>query len=348
MPKKPVVLSIIIATYNSEKLIEKCLKAVQRQTLKPSSYEILVIDGGSTDKTLAIADKYHAKIINNPRKEPVWAKFLGLQQAKGRYILYLDSDEIIVSPESLYKKLIAFKEPNVRSVIGNGYLSPANMPFVNDYINEFGDPFSFFIYRLSKNAGFFLDSMKQQYSYQEKQGFTVFNFDKSKPLPIIELAAMASSADRDYLVKKFPKVLKDMSLLPHFFYLLASENQKLAIVHDDPLYHYSSDTLANYLKKIAWRVQNNIYHISSLGKSGFSGRETFQPRSLQLRRYLFLPYAYSLVFPLLDSLLLAISRKNWKYVLHVPLTVFTATAIVYHLVLFISGYRPQIEAYGKK
>ena len=52
-------ISILIPTYNSEKYIEKCLNSVISQTYP--NIEIIIIDGGSTDKTLDIVKKYFFK-----------------------------------------------------------------------------------------------------------------------------------------------------------------------------------------------------------------------------------------------------------------------------------------------
>lgn len=64
-------------TYNSEGTLEESLKTIRNQDYDQNQIEILVIDGGSTDKTRAIAEKYNCRIINNPRKLPEIAKEIG-------------------------------------------------------------------------------------------------------------------------------------------------------------------------------------------------------------------------------------------------------------------------------
>ena len=54
---KNIVITVVMPTYNSEHTIEKALQSIRNQTYPQDSIEILVVDGGSTDKTLSIAQK---------------------------------------------------------------------------------------------------------------------------------------------------------------------------------------------------------------------------------------------------------------------------------------------------
>jgi glycosyltransferase involved in cell wall biosynthesis len=82
-------LSVALATYNEEENIGRCLEAV-----KDLADEVIIIDGSSTDKTVAIAKSYGAKITvtNNP---PIFHlnKQKALDLCQGEWILQLDADE---------------------------------------------------------------------------------------------------------------------------------------------------------------------------------------------------------------------------------------------------------------
>lgn len=82
-------LSVIILTRNEEKMIKDCLESIRWAD------EIILVDSGSTDKTIEIAKKFGAKIIEVPSKKLEYAKWRnkGLEEAKGDWILYLDADE---------------------------------------------------------------------------------------------------------------------------------------------------------------------------------------------------------------------------------------------------------------
>ena len=89
MPK----FSIIIPVYNVEKYIKKCLDSVVNQTVK--DYEVILINDGSTDNSMEIAKKYSFKIINQKNQGQSAARNHGIKEAKGDYIVFLDSDDTI-------------------------------------------------------------------------------------------------------------------------------------------------------------------------------------------------------------------------------------------------------------
>jgi len=85
------IITIIIATYNSERTLGRTLFSIRKQTIQQKKLEILVVDGGSKDKTLSLAKAYRCRIIKNPMVEPVHAKYLGFFKARGKYIIGLDA-----------------------------------------------------------------------------------------------------------------------------------------------------------------------------------------------------------------------------------------------------------------
>ena len=342
-------ISVIIATYNSEKTLPLVLKALRQQTFPQDKLEVLLLDGGSTDKTRKIGKEFGCTIINNPRTEPVYAKFLGYKKAKGKYIVYLDHDEVLENKNSLKDRMECLeKEKDVQTALVSGYVNPEGYPFINEYINEFGDPFSCFIYRLSKSASFFLPSMNTKYKrVKDTKMYSIFSLKSVTKMPIIELCAAGTMTNKEYMQKEFPETLKKPDLIPHFFYLLLEKCPTVAIAKNDTILHYSSDTLKKYLNKIRWRVKNNIYHVSDMGMSGFTGRNRYNPFLTQQKKYLFLPYVYFIAPLFLDTLYLMITRKKVGYWLHAPLSIFTANLIVYHTIHKFFGSTQVLKSYDE-
>lgn len=87
MPK----FSIVIPVYNVEKFIKRTLDSIKSQTYK--DYEVIVVNDGSTDKSMDIVKKYDVKIINSKHVEVSEARNIGAKQAKGEYLVFLDSDD---------------------------------------------------------------------------------------------------------------------------------------------------------------------------------------------------------------------------------------------------------------
>ncbi|GIK83888.1 MAG: glycosyl transferase [Patescibacteria group bacterium] len=83
------MLSVVLATYNEEKNIEKCLRSI-----KEIAGEIIVVDGSSTDKTPDLAKKLGAKVIITSNKPNFHInKQMAMDEAKGELVLQLDADE---------------------------------------------------------------------------------------------------------------------------------------------------------------------------------------------------------------------------------------------------------------
>ena len=87
------LVSIIIPTLNSERVINYCLQSIKKQNYK--NYEIIIVDNGSKDKTIEIAKKYTKKIFHNSLKSAEASKAFGLTKASGKYIALIDSDNIL-------------------------------------------------------------------------------------------------------------------------------------------------------------------------------------------------------------------------------------------------------------
>ncbi|MBL7159785.1 glycosyltransferase family 2 protein [Candidatus Microgenomates bacterium] len=88
--KKPVI-SVIIPAYNEEGYLFQCLTALKNQDFK-LSYEIIVIDNNSTDKTPQIAQKFGTRVVFEKQKGVIFAKQKGLLSAKAEIIAVCDAD----------------------------------------------------------------------------------------------------------------------------------------------------------------------------------------------------------------------------------------------------------------
>jgi len=85
------LVSVIIPTYNSERTLQECLSALINQLYK--NIEIIIADSYSKDKTKDIAREFTDKIID--AESLALARKKGVELSRGKYILFLDSDQII-------------------------------------------------------------------------------------------------------------------------------------------------------------------------------------------------------------------------------------------------------------
>jgi len=99
-----VFFSVVIPTYNRKPILEKCLKALEQQHLAASSavsgYEIVLVDDGSTDGTVDwigqnATEFPHVRLFCQDHQGPAAARNLGVQQAIGDTIVFIDSDLVV-------------------------------------------------------------------------------------------------------------------------------------------------------------------------------------------------------------------------------------------------------------
>jgi glycosyltransferase involved in cell wall biosynthesis len=103
-------ISVIIPIYNGEKYVAECIENILRQT--HGDLEIIVVDDGSTDCSIEIAEKYPVKIIRlEQNRGPAAARNAGMDAASGKYIHFMDVDDTI-NNEFYEKMAIAVEETN--------------------------------------------------------------------------------------------------------------------------------------------------------------------------------------------------------------------------------------------
>ena len=341
-------LSIVMPTFNEENRLGFTLSELRKQSLKSGDYDILIVDGGSTDKTRDIAKKYDCKVLDNPKTQQEYGKHIGLLQAKSNYVMFLDADEILENIYALENRINTLNEnKDVKFVHTGGYIKPKGFSKINDYINNFSDPFVYFMSGITSHKKYFLKHWKKHYTdFEEKDGSIIFNFQSNTLLPPVDACA-GNVLDKSFLKDNLGKEINSVSIVPILFTLITKHGGRVAVLKNDAVIHYSADSIINFIRKIRWRVIVNI-HYPNMPGTGFSNRETSQPVLYQLKKIFFIPYALSLLLPLLVASYHSITRKNFSLLLHFPLTVYTAVIILYYYFLKIMCIKPKIKSYGKE
>jgi cellulose synthase/poly-beta-1,6-N-acetylglucosamine synthase-like glycosyltransferase len=89
--KYPFV-SVVVGIRNEEKFIEECIESLLNLDYPRDSYEVIVVDGMSTDKTRDIVQKYPVNLLLNERKNVAAARNLGVKNARGEFVAFTDGD----------------------------------------------------------------------------------------------------------------------------------------------------------------------------------------------------------------------------------------------------------------
>jgi teichuronic acid biosynthesis glycosyltransferase TuaG len=108
-------LSVIIPVFNRDLFIEQCVNSVLNQNIQGCSYEVIVVDDGSTDDTAKVLSKFkdkikYIRIVNSGR--PAVPRNAGLKIAKGELVAFQDSDDIWLE-NKLRDQLKDFRKSNV-------------------------------------------------------------------------------------------------------------------------------------------------------------------------------------------------------------------------------------------
>jgi len=135
-----IMVSIIMPAFNASKYIEESIVSAQNQTY--TDWELIVVDDGSTDNTAKIV---HSLKASDPRINYIYqsnkrlgaARNTGLRFAKGKFIAFLDSDDLWM-PEKLEKQLSVFNNHNVDLVYTNGYKLMETTQTVENYPTKSG------------------------------------------------------------------------------------------------------------------------------------------------------------------------------------------------------------------
>ncbi|HEY9827653.1 MAG TPA: glycosyltransferase family 2 protein, partial [Stenomitos sp.] len=102
-------VSVVIPAYNAEQYILETIRSVQNQTF--SAFEILVVDDGSTDQTLALLETLNEprlRVITGQHKGVSAARNCGIAAAQGEFIAFLDADDLW-TPDKLQDQVEALQ-----------------------------------------------------------------------------------------------------------------------------------------------------------------------------------------------------------------------------------------------
>lgn len=187
------MISVIIPAYNEAERIAQCLIALSDQTLPRNTYEIIVVDGGSSDETRQIASEYADLVFIQVSKRVGGARNDGICRASHDIVVTTDADSI-VTRDWLEQTVSCFTDPEV--VLAFGPIQPVHDTPENrryallfNSLTWFGALTRFYYYTLGCNTAFLKKAFIEAGMYRtvdagddleiavrmRKQGRVVFN-----------------------------------------------------------------------------------------------------------------------------------------------------------------------------
>lgn len=253
--KLMTIISFIVPTYNSERTIDVCLKSIRNQQFDQNEIEIVLVDGGSIDKTLEISNNYNVNILKNLKKDHPVGRPLGIRKSKGIFVCLLDSDNILVSNDWLKKMMMPFSNKNVIAA------EPLNYEYQNDdnlitkYCSLIGgdDPI---IVQLgfSDKYSHLIDNWTLVPRFEKKHnGWIEVNFKNSQNIPSI--GANGTIVKRDYL--------ESINIDPFYHIdvcqkLITNNKLRSWAKVNIGIRHLHSDTLSKFIKKKQRRLARRV------------------------------------------------------------------------------------------
>jgi glycosyltransferase involved in cell wall biosynthesis len=164
------MISVIIPAYNEEATIRRCLLALSSQTVPRSSYELIVVDGNSKDRTREIAAEYADLVFIQDSERVAGARNDGFIRAKHDIVATTDADCIVAS-DWIEQILHSFKDPEVVLAFGPVTSiedSPKNSRYVLffNFLIHFGAATRLFYYTLGCNTIFRYEALKRAGMYK--------------------------------------------------------------------------------------------------------------------------------------------------------------------------------------
>lgn len=206
--KRFLEVSIIIPTLNSERTLEKCLKAIREQKYPQENIEIIVADGGSIDNTLKIAKKYNCNIVSNKLETGEAGKAVGLKKASKEIVCFIDSDNILPNRIWLQEMTFPFRDNEIAGTEPLYYTWRKEDGYINRYCALMGmnDPLCFFLRNYDR------------YNYITKKWteMPVKEMDKGKYIKIIlNKKHLPTIGANGFLIRK--KILKECPIKEYLF-----------------------------------------------------------------------------------------------------------------------------------
>ena len=252
-------ISVLIPTLNAGSVLEDCLKSVRSQNYPQEKIEIIVADGGSSDATIEIANKYNCKVVENPLKTGEAGKKAALDHATGEFCALIDSDNIL--PDSEWMSQMIQPLLHHTDVVGSEpwqYTWRKEDGFITRYCALIGmnDPLCHFLGnydRLNLISGKWTEI---EHKEEDKGDYLVVEFGKSG-LPTIgangtvfRTSFLKQNTQSDYLF--------DIDILST--YIQKNQSVKFIKVKNGIIHTFCESDIGKFARKQRRRVKDFLFH----------------------------------------------------------------------------------------
>ena len=335
MIKKLPSVSFITCTLNSQNTIKECLDSIVKLNYPKKLIEVLIIDGGSKDKTLSIVKKYSfCKIKMVKTDGPEEAMAIGYNAAHGEYVVNFPSDNIILKKDWLLQMLTPLMEnKNIIASETLHYSYVKKDKILNRYFALFGmnDPVAFYLGKRDR-AAYFEDGWHLKTPAQEKGNYYIAQF-KEKDLPTLGANGFII---RKSIIQKVTKNPKRFFHIDSCVDLVRMGYDTYAFVKTD-VWHKTGEELFNFIKK-----RKRYATILYFNKRKIRRYHLFNPKTDKLKLMLFIIYSFTFIEPIYQSIKGYRRIQDPAWFLHPVICFFTT--IIYTYTVCLSTIKKNIAS----
>ncbi|MCJ7631523.1 glycosyltransferase [Candidatus Bathyarchaeota archaeon] len=322
-------VTFVIPTYNASKLLPRCLKSIAVQDYPRDRVEVLVVDGGSNDKTVDIAKAFGARVVPNPKRLAEYGVQSGVLEADGDLVVVFAADNELHSREWLKKVSVPFIEnPGIAAVWGRLISGTDDSP-VNKYFELIqNDPFSNFF---NKNLEHYLAHSKMVGG--QDANYYVFKVAVDKPL----IWGANGLTYRKNSVRQFWDRHTYLGDNDAFQSMIESGDNIVAYMPSLLIYHHHVNSIQNWVTK--WKRNFSKHFLEKRKDRNLNWVFT---EHFKLKLVMWLIYSLIPVLAFADSVKNAIRDRNRHWMYH-SIACFTQTLIYIYICLFTLKGRQMIS-----
>lgn len=241
------MMSVVVAAYNEEKTLGRCLDSLLAQTAPRDSYEIIIVDDGSTDKTRQVAESRGVRVVTQPNRGAGAARNLGAQNARGDILLFIDADSV-PDARCIEAMTAAFADPDVAGANGE---------------------------KKTRQKGLWARLVQIEYDYK---------YDRLATHPTIDFVDSSTAAyRRDIFLSNggFDPNLKEAEDV-EFSFRLAARGYRMVLIREAITYHTHPESLTHYLKRKFQYARGRAIVYRRYPRKVASDQRTPQTQKLQM------------------------------------------------------------------
>ncbi len=299
---------MVMATLNAGAVQDGCLRSIREQDYDQRGVEIIAADGGSTDGTLELFERYGVVVVKENTGSPEAAKAVALKIAKNELVLEVDEDNVLPDRGWLKKMVECLeKEPEATGVYTWRYRHQKEAKSLNRYFSLIGvnDPVARFLGRADRQS-YSSDEWTLSGVARDKGEYFLVEFEEDN-LPTV--------GANGFLIWR--KLLMEAKVdEENFFHIdvnmdLVRKGYKKYVVVKNDVIHISGESILKFFKK-RYRYMKELY-MNDYGKRRYF---LYNPKTDKFKIVLYSLSSLTLIWPILEALEGFARIQDWAWFWH--------------------------------